>query len=130
MFNLRVGCDELDQQGFPRTEILLSGGLVKTAALGQVLADVFNTPVTVLDGADEGTAYGAALMAKYRQARLTGQSISWSEHLAAHATGTPQRFTPQPEAVATLASGYRRHRRLLAIVPQLEQALRGDAEPA
>jgi len=125
MFNLRVGCDELDQQGFPRTEIVLSGGLVKTPALGQLLADVFNTPVTVPDGAVEGTAYGAALMAKYRQARLNGETRSWPEHLAAHATGTPQRFTPRPEAVATLTTSYERHRRLLAILPQLQAALQG-----
>lgn len=125
MFNLRVGCDELDQQGFPRTEIVLSGGLVKTPDLGQVLADVFNTPVTIPDGAVEGTAYGAALMAKYRQERLGGSNRSWAEHLAAHATGAPQRFTPRPEAVATLAKSYERHRRLLDILPQLEAALRG-----
>jgi sugar (pentulose or hexulose) kinase len=125
MFNLRVGCDELDQQGFPRTEIVLSGGLVKTPALGQLLADVFDTPVTVPDGAVEGTAYGAALMAKYRKARLDGQTLSWSEHLAAHATGSRQRFTPRPDAVATLAMSYQRHRRLLALLPQLQAALQG-----
>ena len=124
MFNLRVGCDELDEQGFPRTELVLSGGLVKTPALGQVLADVFNTPVTIPDGAAEGTAYGAALMAKYRQEQLSGSTRSWPEHLAAHATGTPQRFTPRPEAVATLAASYQRHLRLLEVLPQLEAALR------
>jgi xylulokinase len=125
MFNLRVGCDELDSQGYPRTEIVLSGGLVKTPALGQVLADVFNTPVTIPDGAAEGTAYGGALMAKYRQERIAGSTASWPEHLAAHASGTPQRFTPRPEAVAVLAKSYQRHRRLLDLLPQLEAALRG-----
>jgi hypothetical protein len=48
-----VGSDELDRQGFPRTEIVLSGGLTKTPALGQILANVFNTPVTILDAAAE-----------------------------------------------------------------------------
>ena len=33
----------LAAQGYPRTEIVLSGGLVKTPALGQLVADAFNT---------------------------------------------------------------------------------------
>jgi len=56
----------LDSQGFPRTELVLSGGLTQTPQLGQVLADVFNTTVSLLDSAEEGTAWGATLMAKYR----------------------------------------------------------------
>ena len=100
---------------------------MKTPALGQLLADVFNTPVTIPDGAVEGTAYGAALMAKYRKARLDGQTLSWPEHLATHASGRPQRFTPRPDAVATLSQSYQRHRRLLEILPHLQAALQGPA---
>ena len=64
MFNLKLGSQTLDRQGFPRKELVLSGGLTKTPELGQVLADVFETPVKLLAGADEGCAWGAALMAK------------------------------------------------------------------
>ncbi len=59
MFNLRMG----SAQGFPRTEIVLSGGLVKTPALGQLLADAFHTPVAIRAAAAKGTAWGAALLA-------------------------------------------------------------------
>ncbi len=36
MFNLRIGAEVLQQQGFPRTELILSGGLTKTPELGQI----------------------------------------------------------------------------------------------
>ena len=57
MFNLRLGSNVLDQQNFHRKELILTGGLTKTPELGQVLADVFDTPVTLLESAEEGTAW-------------------------------------------------------------------------
>jgi len=120
IFNLRIGSEELDRQGFPRSEIILSGGLTKTPQLGQILADAFNTPVTILDGAAEGTAWGAALMAKYRSLALAGQAPDWADFLAAHSTGEPQRFTPRPAAVAALGRVFDRYRRLVVLHGQLE----------
>jgi sugar (pentulose or hexulose) kinase len=118
MFNLRMGSEELDAQGFPRTEIILSGGLTKTPALGQLLADVLHAPVVILDGAAEGTAWGAALLAKYRDHSLTGKhaggkATDWPAFLEAHASGTPTRFTPRRAAATTLDRAYARHRRLV-----------------
>jgi sugar (pentulose or hexulose) kinase len=119
MFNLRMGSDLLDAQGYPRSEIILSGGLTKTPALGQILADVFNTPVTILDGAAEGTAWGAALMAKYRAASLAGSASDWQTFLAGHASGKPTHFTPRPASVATYGRLYDRYRKLVALQGQL-----------
>ena len=123
VFNLRLGSDVLAAQGYPRTEIVLSGGLTKTPALGQVIADAFGTPVTILDGAAEGTAWGAALMAAYRAARLGGDGRDWSAFLAAHHTGTPTRFLPRPASVAVLDGVYARYKRLLATQPTLDAAV-------
>ena len=123
VFNLRLGGEELERQGFPRKEIVLSGGLVKTPALGQVIADAFNTPVSILDGGSEGTAFGAALMAKYRVESLAGRGIAWPAFLAKHATGTPTRFTPRLASVRTLADTFARYRRLVALHPQLDAAV-------
>jgi len=130
IFNLRMGSDELDAQGFPRTEIVLSGGLTKTPALGQLVADAFATPVTIRAAAAEGTAWGAALLAKYRAvccgrargAGPEGGAPDWPAFLDAHATGTTTRFTPRPASVATLARSYERHRRLVALHDRLEAA--------
>ena len=77
------------------------------------------TPVVILDGSAEGTAWGAALMAKYRAAALAGRSRPWPDFLAAHASGTPTRFTPRPAAVAALAKGLARHRQLVGLHAQL-----------
>ena len=120
MFNLRLGSEPLDAQGFPRREIILSGGLTKTPALGQILADVFAAPVVILAGATEGTAWGAALMAAYRAAALAGRAPDWAAFLAGHASGQPTRFTPRAAAVAALADRYARHRRLVELHGPLE----------
>ena len=125
IFNLRMGSELLDAQGFPRTEIILSGGLAKTPALGQVLADAFGTPVAILAGATEGTAWGAALLAKYRAEAIAGRADDWAAFLARHATGTPLRFTPRRAAAAACDRAFARHKRLLAIHSQLDAALHG-----
>jgi sugar (pentulose or hexulose) kinase len=125
IFNLRMGSELLDAQNFPRTEIILSGGLTKTPGLAQILADAFHTPVVLLDGADEGTAWGAALMAKFRAETLAGKAATWSAFLQRHATGSTTRFTPQPRAAAALDRGFARHRRLVAIHADLDAAVHG-----
>jgi sugar (pentulose or hexulose) kinase len=122
IFNLRLGSEELDRQGYPRTEIILSGGLVKTPQLGQLVADVFDTPVTILDGAAEGTAWGAALMAKFRDETLAGSLLDWPTFLAGQRAKSHQRFTPRPESVAVLARVCERYRRLLDLHSHLELA--------
>ena len=125
VFNLRMGGDLLDAQGFPRTEIILSGGLTKTPALGQLLADAFHTPVALLDGAAEGTAWGAALLAKFRAEALAGKAADWLAFLQRHATGSSTRFTPRPQAAAALDRGFARHKRLVAIHDRLDAAVHG-----
>ena len=125
IFNLRMGSELLDAQGFPRTEIILSGGLAKTPELGQVLADAFGTPVVLFDGATEGTAWGAALLAKFRAAAVAGRTEDWAAFLARHATGTRRRFTPRPAAAAACDRAFARHRRLVAIHGGLDTALHG-----
>jgi sugar (pentulose or hexulose) kinase len=129
MFNLRMGSDELDAQGFPRTEIVLSGGLAKTPALGQVLADAFRTPVAIRGSAAEGTAWGAALLAAWRQATVTGRGGSWQDFVAGLARRAPEptRFTPRSAAMAVLDRGYERHRKLVALHAALAAA--GDPTP-
>jgi sugar (pentulose or hexulose) kinase len=114
IFNLELGSDVLAAQGFPRTEIVLSGGLVKTPALGQLVADTFATPVVILDCGSEGSGFGAALLAAYRDRRRAGDTASWEAFLAGHAPTPAHRFTPRAAAVAVLERSYARHRRLVA----------------
>ncbi|MCX7671158.1 MAG: FGGY-family carbohydrate kinase, partial [Anaerolineae bacterium] len=123
LYNLRSGIEVLDRQGYPRTELVLSGGLIRTPEIGQIVADVLNTPAVILHSATEGCAWGAALMAKYRDARLHGEKRSWAEFLASHAGGDVQRFEPNPAAADAYTLGYQRHRRMLELANQLDAAL-------
>jgi sugar (pentulose or hexulose) kinase len=123
MFNLRLGSEVLDGQGYPRTEIVLSGGLTKTPECGQILADVFNTPVTLLDSAEEGTAWGAALMAAFRQAKLRGSGEDWAAFLAERATADQTRFEPNPADAGQYDAMYQRYKQLMRIQPYLDESV-------
>ena len=61
-FALRYGIDRLCELGIQASEIVLTGGGMKSATWRQVVADVCDTPVTVLEQ-DEGASFGAALQA-------------------------------------------------------------------
>jgi sugar (pentulose or hexulose) kinase len=115
VFNLRMGCDVLTGQGFPLTEIILSGGLTKTPQLGQIIADVFQTPVKILDSATEGSAWGAALMAKFRAEKIGGSNRDWNSFLQSHASGKPTCFTPDSTAAAIYQRSIARHRQLVEL---------------
>ena len=78
--------------------------------------------MTILAGAAEGSAWGAALMAAYRAAVLGGDTRYWATFLTAHHSGTPTRFLPQPSAVKTLEAVHARYQKLLAAHAALDTA--------
>eukprot|EP00538_Stauroneis_constricta_P002299 CAMPEP_0119558526 /NCGR_PEP_ID=MMETSP1352-20130426/10839_1 /TAXON_ID=265584 /ORGANISM="Stauroneis constricta, Strain CCMP1120" /LENGTH=508 /DNA_ID=CAMNT_0007605911 /DNA_START=30 /DNA_END=1556 /DNA_ORIENTATION=+ len=129
MFNLRIGCEVLREQKIPLTELVLTGGLSKTAESGQILADVFNLPVTLLDSADEGCSWGAAVMAKYRHLRQTSKTTqTWSEFEDGIASEQSKRqYEPNAENVPIYDGMYRRYQGLLKLQPQLDEAMNGGA---
>jgi sugar (pentulose or hexulose) kinase len=115
MFNLKFGSEILDQQGFPRRQLVLSGGLAKTPELSQILADVFDTPVSLLASAEEGTAWGAALMAKFRREKIDGSSQTWSNFLKGQAAGEGRHYKPDPAAVKAYGDVYSRYKQLVEL---------------
>ena len=121
MFNLRKGCQVLDAQGYPRTELVLTGGLTLTPELGQILADVFNVPVKLLESADEGTGWGAALLAKFCQLKQGGATQDWSSFLASLSTGKVLCFKPDAEEYDRYEAVYQRYCGLLEKREQLDQ---------
>ena len=126
MFNLRLGSEVLDQQGFPRNQLVLSGGLTKTPQLAQVLANVFNVSVTLLESAEEGTACGAALLAKFRYEKINGSSNDWSQFVANQRNTSVKNFSPNANQVPIYESVYRRYKKLLATQLPLQNALQDD----
>lgn len=126
MFNLRLGCEVLDKQGFPRTELVLTGGLTKTPECGQILADVFDTPVTLLESAEEGCSWGAAIMAKFRYLKSAddNDTMDWATFLESVATEARQkRFEPNKEAVPAYEKQLARYRKLIQLQPQLNEVM-------
>lgn len=123
MFNLKLGSQILDDQGYPRTEIVLSGGLTKTPELGQILANVFNTKVTLLDSAEEGCAWGAALMAKFRLQRINGDNSHWADFLGEYLPSNQTQFEPVADQVQQYEAVFQRYKKLVAVHKTIDEAL-------
>ena len=64
VYGLRAGLDPFRQQGCDFTSVRLTGGGARSAVWRQVVANVFNLPVSVQQ-VDEGAALGAALQAMW-----------------------------------------------------------------
>ena len=129
-FNLRKGSEVLDKQGYPRTELVLTGGLAKTPECGQILADVFNTPVILVGSSDEGSCFGASLMAAYLYKKihssLTKGGEDWASFLeVTQKSESKTRYEPIPENVAVTNEMYLRYNKLLALAPQLSDIVTG-----
>lgn len=73
MCTLRIGMNVLTEQEYVRLEQMMGhGGLFKTEMVGQrLMAGALQVPVTVLESAGEGGAWGIALLAAYAASPTT-----------------------------------------------------------
>lgn len=73
---LKTGLDILSsKEGVEVDKILGHGGLFKTPGVGQkILAAAMNAPVSVMETAGEGGAWGIALLASYMLQKKDGES--------------------------------------------------------
>lgn len=95
-FALRFGFDEMKVLGVSANEIVLTGGGTNSNTWRQVVADVFDAPVTVLKN-NEGAAFGAALQAL---AMLEGDVVELPALVGEHLTSDDERCVePRPSAV-------------------------------
>jgi sugar (pentulose or hexulose) kinase len=74
---LKTGLDILiKEEGVKIDEIFGHGGLFKTKGVGQnILAAALNTPVSVMETAGEGGAWGMALLASYMVHKKDGETL-------------------------------------------------------
>ena len=74
---MRVGLDILLNKEHVKIDRLLGhGGLFKTKGVGQqILADAVNAPVSVMETAGEGGAWGIALLASYLVNKEDGETL-------------------------------------------------------
>ena len=102
MAALKIGNDILMKEEQVKVDSLTGhGGLFKTPVVGQqLMAAAMNAPVTVMDTASEGGAWGMAVLACYLCEREEGESLPdyLSNKIFAGQTGTT--IEPKPEDVA------------------------------
>jgi sugar (pentulose or hexulose) kinase len=152
MFNLKLGTapllEQLDDKATTSETssssdgVVLTGGLAKTPATGQILANVFNKTVHVPEGAvgQEGCSWGAALLAMhaFQQNKAIAdssggnqqqeeQQLPTNEDFVAFLSGIQTqapdgyRYEPQATSVEILEGVLQRYEDLLQLQPSLQK---------
>jgi xylulokinase len=112
-FSLRDSFTLFQEMNVPVNSIRLGGGGARSLLWRQIQADVYGHSVELV-AAEEGAAYGAALLA------AVGAGVWPSVDAAcASAVRVASRVEPQPAAVATLDACYRAFRRIYPATRQI-----------
>lgn len=95
---LKTGLDILlKEEGVKLDELMGHGGLFKTKGVGQkVMAAAVNTPVSVMETAGEGGAWGIALLASYMKNKADGETLS--QYLEEKVFSGQKSTTVEPDA--------------------------------
>lgn len=96
---LKIGLDiMLVKEGVKLDRITGHGGLYKTPGIGQqITANAINAPVTVMETAGEGGAWGIALLADYMITKAAGEALCEYLENKVFAHGGGVTLAPQPE---------------------------------
>jgi sugar (pentulose or hexulose) kinase len=117
MGTLKIGMDILTEKENVRLDQLLGhGGLFKTKGAGQkLMAAALNVPVSVMESAGEGGAWGIALLAAYSRQRAGGETLE--SYLARKVFGenSGERVEPDAEDVRGFGAFMSRYTEGLAI---------------
>jgi sugar (pentulose or hexulose) kinase len=114
---LKIGLDILfEQEQVEIDQILGHGGFFKTPVVGQkMMAAAMNVPVTVMETASEGGAWGIALLAAYLRDKVNNESLEayLSDKVFAGEAGIT--IAPNPADVAGFATFMERYKKGLVI---------------
>jgi xylulokinase len=105
-FSLRDSLTLFREIGVPIESIRLGGGGARSALWQQIQADIYGMPVELIE-ADEGGAYGAALLAGVGTS--TWPSV---EQACETAVRVAKRVEPNPKSAALMNQQYREYRKL------------------
>lgn len=99
---LKIGMDILiKQEGVQLDKMLGHGGLFKTQKVAQkVMAAAINTPVSVMETAGEGGAWGIALLASYMTHRNQGETLNEYLNNRIFDGLKTEQIKPEPQDVA------------------------------
>jgi sugar (pentulose or hexulose) kinase len=94
---LKIGLDILfEQEKVEIDQVLGHGGFFKTKAVGQkIMAAAMNVPVSVMETAGEGGAWGIALLAAYMLSKDEGESLE--DYLSEKVFSGEVRITVAPD---------------------------------
>ena len=122
METLKAGMDIMAQENVPIDRVYGHGGLFKTEGVAQnLLAAAIHAPVTVMETAGEGGAWGIALLADYM---LNGASLSLEDYLDQKVFSGMKQHTVQPDPED--AAGFDTYmRRFLGCIPAQIAAAEG-----
>ncbi len=98
---LKTGLDILfKEEGVEADEVMGHGGLFKTKGVGQsIMAAAMDVPVTVMETAGEGGAWGIALLAAYMKEKKDGESLGDYLNNRVFAGEKGETLAPDPEDV-------------------------------
>ena len=98
---LKIGMDLLlKEEGVQVDKLLGHGGLFKTKGVGQqILADAMNTPISAMETAGEGGAWGIAVLASYMVQKAEGESLGDYLNNKVFAGQEGSELAPDPEGV-------------------------------
>lgn len=96
---LKIGLDILfKEERVEADEIFGHGGLFKTKGVGQrIMAAAMNTPVSVMETAGEGGAWGIALLASYMVNKAQGETLADYLNHKVFAGNKGSRMEPEPK---------------------------------
>ena len=122
---LKIGLGIFDKEQVKIDRILGHGGFFKTPEVGQkIMAAAMNVPVSVMETAGEGGAWGIALLAAYMQGKAPGETLA--DYLAAKvfagAGGTT--IAPDPRDVEGFNTFMARYQKGLVIEQAAVEGLR------
>jgi sugar (pentulose or hexulose) kinase len=117
---LKIGMDILfEQEGVKLERLLGHGGFFKTSEVGQkIMAAATNVPVSVMETAGEGGAWGIALLASYMHHKLNdGANEPLEDYLSnrVFAAESSTTIAPDPEDVEGYKAFIERYKQGLAI---------------
>ena len=114
---LKIGMDILLKEEAVSVDVIFGhGGFFKTPGAGQrIMAGAMNVPVTVMETAGEGGAWGMALLASYMAEKEPDETLSGylAEHIFQGQQGTC--LEPDPETAEGFETFIRRYQEGLAI---------------
>ena len=112
---LKIGMDILLKEEHVAVDSLMGhGGFFKTPVVGQrVMAAGMNAPITVMDTASEGGAWGIAILAAFMKEKKDGETLAsyLNDKIFAGQTGTT--LAPNPEDVKGFEAFLEEYKKLL-----------------